>query len=925
MKVPFGSIPIQQVKDLFYPNKDTKGKSPEKILAVGRPGIGKTVLTEKIMRDWAGSRVDECYYEKIAFYFKFRWSNENEQNAITLKTFLRNGTGLSDEKFDKIYEYITAQPEKAILVFDGLDEFNGNSDCLNHSQPPNDPNICMSWTALFIKLISRRFLPKATIVVTSRPTAHEFYSRFSFDRSVEIIGFTEDKIEEFVQKLCDNNGKSSLKPKIWKKIKSTSDILNVCYIPVNCWIVSTILFECLKDPESDFASLPTTLTEIYQEAITHLDKHHFRKFDAKANKKLQKLAFEGIEQVRLVFPNESFDEQMKKSGLLNKLYNPLSQGQQQFCFIHLTIQEFLAAKHVTETLTPQEIHEFVTSHVTSGKWHLVLQFIAGLLGKKITKFFETIYTDCVLAFGECLIVENGILHLPNDISLCVIKCLREVDDESLIEKCTEATAMNVVCLTYVVHRLLPLREFTAVAFVCKYMKNLISLDIQFADNYSGHTVDVLKLLEQRCMKKLCIMAGRFIGICINVKPLFSALLKSSCTVKHEHSKITELDFRHLHISDWTGPHTSSFFKNENAHYLEKLVLQACVIDADKTSVVLAVVEVLEHCPNLTYLALSENRLSYENVKVLCGQKLFNLTQLYLEESSLKDECIPPICEFLTDERCNLTHFSLEDNKDLSDECLRMLSNRVLVKEHCKLENLNVSQCSITHGGAQELCKALLQNEHCKLIELNLGYNRLTDQCMPDLCKALQNEHCKLIELILAGNQLTDQCIPKLCKALQNEHCKLIALNLAFNKLTDYCIPELCKALQNEHCKLIELNLGHNRLTDKCIPDLCKALKSESKLTVLSLADNKGITNEGLRMLCELLLTNEHCNLEKLNLWGCSLSNDCIPHLRKAVENEHFSLKELKLKSYVFSEEKLHQLGTDKIKFRFEQSYNLVYH
>ncbi len=568
MKVPNGSIRLHDVKDLFYPNKDTKGKFPKRILAVGRPGIGKTVLTEKIMRDWAGNRVDECYYEKIAFSFKFRWFNGNEQNAITLKTFLRNGTRLSDEKFDKIYEYITAHPEKTILVFDGLDEFNGNSACLNHLPPPDDPNICMSWISLFIKLISRCFLPEATILVTSRPTAHEFYSRFSFDRSVEIIGFTEDKIEEFVQKLCDNNGKSSLKPKIWDKIKSTSDILKVCYIPVNCWIVSTILFECFKDPESDCAPVPTTLTELYQEAITHLDKHHFRKFDAEANKKLQLLAFKGVERGQLVFPNESFDEQMRKSGFLNKLYNPYSQARQQFCFIHLTIQEFLAAEHVTETFTPEEIHEFVKSHVTSGKWHLVLQFIAGLLGKKMTKSFETCYVHCVLAFGGCLVVKNGILDLADDTSLCVIKCLREFDDENLIEISAEAPAMNdVISLTFL-PKYIPAPQFgirsalldwEAVAFVCKHMKNLMSLDIRDFNVY------VAKLLEQRCMKKLrCSDA--------NVKGLFPALLKSSCTVKHEHTKITELDFSHSYISDDSVPVFSSFFKNGHAHYLEKLVL-----------------------------------------------------------------------------------------------------------------------------------------------------------------------------------------------------------------------------------------------------------------------------------------------------------------------------------------------------------------
>ena len=68
MEVPRNSICLKDVKDLFYPNDDTKNKSPRKILVVGRPGIGKTVLTEKIIRDWA-SGVDEIYREKIVFFF----------------------------------------------------------------------------------------------------------------------------------------------------------------------------------------------------------------------------------------------------------------------------------------------------------------------------------------------------------------------------------------------------------------------------------------------------------------------------------------------------------------------------------------------------------------------------------------------------------------------------------------------------------------------------------------------------------------------------------------------------------------------------------------------------------------------------------------------------------------------------------------
>ena len=343
MKVPESSIRLEEIKDLFYPNKDTKGNSPRTILAVGRPGIGKTVLTEKIIRDWANG-IDTFYCDKIVFSYKFRWFNIiDELQNLSLKMFLRYGTGLNEEKFESIFEEILKEPQKAIFIFDGLDEFDG--DLINHLDQsqglPNDPNSCMSAMTLFTKLTYGNLLQGATVLVTSRPIADNFYTRLNFGRSVEIIGFTSDKIEEYVSKFCDNIDRHDLKPRIWSHVSSSSDLLNLCYIPVNCFIICVTISECLIHPRNATGALPTTLTELYQTAIDYFAEHHNKNvgetFSQQTLRKLQELAFHGIEHRQLVFNKQRFDEQMKMSGLVNSLSNPNFPVQTQFCFIHLQV------------------------------------------------------------------------------------------------------------------------------------------------------------------------------------------------------------------------------------------------------------------------------------------------------------------------------------------------------------------------------------------------------------------------------------------------------------------------------------------------------------------------------------------------------------------------------------------------------------
>ena len=122
-------IPIStcSIKELFQPNEDTAKDDTSSILVVGRPGIGKTVLTEKILHDWA-NETDDHYRDKVACIVKIRSFNAGIQMSsdVSLKEFLHYETSLTDDEFERIYEEITDKPQNAILIFDGLDEFNGN-------------------------------------------------------------------------------------------------------------------------------------------------------------------------------------------------------------------------------------------------------------------------------------------------------------------------------------------------------------------------------------------------------------------------------------------------------------------------------------------------------------------------------------------------------------------------------------------------------------------------------------------------------------------------------------------------------------------------------------------------------------------------------------------------------------------------------
>ncbi len=902
-KVPEDSICLKEIKDLFYSNNinDTENKSPKTILVFGRPGIGKTVLTRKIMRDWANG-IDGFYHGKIAFIFKFRWFHFEQLKNVTVKKFLQFGTELNDDEFEQIFEEIWKNPQNAIFIFDGFDEFGGNLQKFQNFRDQsrmyaNDPACSMSARFLFIKILSGHILPGATVLITSRPTASDVLSKLNFDRKVEIIGFTEDKIENYVEKFCGNHGKNELKPKIWTHIKS-SELKNLCYIPVNCFIVCVTLLNCLYDPTNDNA-LPTTLTELYQAALAYFYKNHDRNQSndcyEKVLKELQQLAFIGMQKERLIFDSELVNEQMKESGLLHCLPVPFFQIQTQVCFIHLTVQEFLAAKHIVETKEPEDINEFISSNVSHGKWHLVLQFLAGLLGRKMKMSDQ--YRNCVLAFTEhlsCEIRDEDVVCSLNRSQILVMKCLRETENEDIAKETATTSALkDATCIEDIYENDLSPSDCSAMVFVSKHLNFLTKLTLTDIANLDC-LLEITKLLQDRCIRALSLCLNNISDVQLGLQHVLSALTKSDCRIDHEHSKLTQLSLTASKITDTGVSILTDFLKNTHEICLQKLDLN----QNDITSAgIPKVCEVLgnEAGNQLVVLNVGVNNIGDDGMRMLCRSLKRNqhtLKELDLYRCALTTASIFCLVEVLSDEHSEITHLTLGSN-EIGDEGVRVLC-RFFRQGQCNLDVLNISNCFLTHecmpylseALADEKCRitdlSLMGNddigdegvgmlfgglivEQCCLNKLDLSTCSLTEKCMTALCEALSDEHCRLTNLNLDFNDIGDEGVRMLCCALRKGQCKLTVLSLLECSITDECMPSLCEALGDQRCKLTELEIFSDHFTDKYLSSLSGTLKLEHCcLRVLNI-DSDNFTDEGKRLL-KKVENSEYCKARGLTIW-----------------------------------------------------------
>ena len=351
-----------------------------------------------MLRLWAtGEAFNEDHHDKshfsIVFLVKFRRFNDNAEWSLHELLARAETVQRLD---DSVLEFVRKEPTKVLLIFDGLDEYSKKEDINvqeDDSAYKNNVEEKMPLSVLYNKLAEGKLLRGASILTTTRPKAVEYVAHVNFQRTVEILGFTSTDVKDYVQRFSQDF--KGAKEKIWEHIKSNANLFSLCYIPVNCFLICHCLFQILLTSSS--RQLPTKLTDIYQmtvkmiffkhnrenlslEELEKLKKTHmyepFENFPEELQKlfhRLGEIAFKGIKEGRLLFESSEVSG-LEECGLLHKLPDVQSKlslnepPKSQFCFTHLMVQGFLAAKYLVDSESSEGIERFVCNHINDGTW-----------------------------------------------------------------------------------------------------------------------------------------------------------------------------------------------------------------------------------------------------------------------------------------------------------------------------------------------------------------------------------------------------------------------------------------------------------------------------------------------------------------------------------------------------------------------------
>ncbi|KAM4591495.1 NLR family CARD domain-containing protein 3-like isoform 1-T3 [Odontesthes bonariensis] len=612
------------------------------VMTKGVAGIGKTVSTQKFTLDWAEGKANQDI--QLMFPFTFRELNVLKERKFSLVELVHHF--FTETKAAGICSFEEFQ---VVFIFDGLDECRLPLD-FHSKEPLIDATEPTSVDVLLTNLIRGKLLPSARLWITTRPAAANQIPAGCVGMVTEVRGFTDPQKEEYFRKRFRDEEQAS---RIISHIQTSRSLHIMCHIPVFCWITATVLEDVLETREG--AELPSTLTEMYIHFLVVQAKVKKLKYDGGAEtephwspesrkmiESLGKLAFEQLQKGNLIFYESDLTEcgidisaASVYSGVFTQIFKEERGLYQEkvFCFIHLSVQEFLAALHVHLTFISsgvdllqrdkksffwyklkkaklKHLHQSAVGKALespNGHLDLFLRFLLGLSLQTSQRLLRGLLTQTgsssqtnqeTVEYIKKKISEN----LSAERSINLFHCLNELNDRSLVEEIQRYLSSGSLSTD----KLSP-AQWSALVFIL--LSSGKHLDVFDLKKYSASEEALLRLLPVVKGSNKALLSG------CNLSDEGCAALSSA--LSSQSSSLAELDLSNNNLQDSGVKQLSAGLKSPNCR-LESLSLSGCLITEEGCA---SLAEALTSNPShLRELDLSYNHPGASGVKLLMAKK-----------------------------------------------------------------------------------------------------------------------------------------------------------------------------------------------------------------------------------------------------------------------------------------------------------------